>query len=170
MAQQRFYTVCQKTGPMHYCNKILKEIMKCSTIQHENANRGHAANIIATKLQNGVPFHGHNPEMSPFISCLITTFCCTPDQTVLRRCCSWSFKSFKSHLNWSLSIFLLQILSRICQLQFFKLIQILNKIKCDSLCTDPLPWLAKSGVDGCNGNKVSWYPVLSKFISYKREN
>jgi len=30
--------------------------------------------------------------------------------------------------------------------------------------TDPFPWL------GCNGNKVRWYLVLSKFISYSPED
>jgi len=41
--------------------KKLKEIMKCSTIQRENVNRGHAATIIATNVQKGIPFHGHKP-------------------------------------------------------------------------------------------------------------
>ena len=36
--------------------------MKCSTIQRENVNRGHAATIIATNVQNVVPFHGHKPR------------------------------------------------------------------------------------------------------------
>jgi len=27
--QQSFYTVCHKARPLHYCNMILKEIMKC---------------------------------------------------------------------------------------------------------------------------------------------
>jgi len=31
-------------------------------ILKENVNRGHAATIIATNIQNGVPFHGHKPE------------------------------------------------------------------------------------------------------------
>jgi len=44
------------------------------------------------------------------------------------------------------------------------------KTKCDSLCIDPFLWLASSDVDGCNGNKVSRYPVLSKFISYILED
>jgi len=52
--QQRFYTVCQKTGPLHYCKEILKEFMKY-------VNRGHAATIKATNVQNGIPFHGHMP-------------------------------------------------------------------------------------------------------------
>ena len=43
------------------CNKALKEMMKCATILCENVNRAHAATIIATNLQNGVPFHGHKP-------------------------------------------------------------------------------------------------------------
>jgi len=34
--------------------------MKRSTIQREKVNRGHAATINATNVQNGVPFHGHN--------------------------------------------------------------------------------------------------------------
>jgi len=33
-----------------------------------------------------------------------TTVCCMPDQTALRRCCSWFFKSVRSHSKWSLSI------------------------------------------------------------------
>ena len=44
------------------------------------------------------------------------------------------------------------------------------KIKCDCLYTDPFPWLASSDVDGCNGNKISWHPVLSKFTSYIPED
>jgi len=36
-----------------------------------------------------------------------TTVCCMPDQTALRCCCIQSFKSFKSHWKWSLSILLL---------------------------------------------------------------
>jgi len=59
--QQRFYSVCQKTRPLHYRNEILKEIIKCWTIQRENVNRGHAATFIATNVQNGVLFHGHKP-------------------------------------------------------------------------------------------------------------
>jgi len=35
--------------------------MKCSIIQRENVNRGHAATIIATNIHNGFPFHGHKP-------------------------------------------------------------------------------------------------------------
>jgi len=35
--------------------------MKYSTIQRESVNRGHAATIIATDMQNGIPFHGHKP-------------------------------------------------------------------------------------------------------------
>jgi len=35
--------------------------MDCSTIQRENVNRGHTATIIATNVQNGIPFHGHKP-------------------------------------------------------------------------------------------------------------
>ena len=57
--QQWFYTVCQKTGCLHYCNKIFFKIMKCWTIQHENVNRGHAATIIAINVQNDIPFHRH---------------------------------------------------------------------------------------------------------------
>jgi len=34
--------------------------MKCSTFQRKN-NRGHAATIIATNVQNGVPFQ-HKPR------------------------------------------------------------------------------------------------------------
>jgi len=36
--------------------------MKCSTIQRENVNRGHAATIIATNVRNCVSFHGHKPR------------------------------------------------------------------------------------------------------------
>jgi len=43
-------------------------------------------------------------------------------------------------------------------------------VLCDSLCMDPFLWLASSDVDGYNGNKVSWAPVLSKFISYIPED
>jgi len=41
---------------------ILKEIMKYLTIQRENVKRGHAATIIATNVQNGVPLHKHTPR------------------------------------------------------------------------------------------------------------
>jgi len=62
--------VYQYTGPLHYCNKTFKkEITKCSTIQRENVNRGHAATIIATNVQNSIPFTDTSPEMSfPFTS------------------------------------------------------------------------------------------------------
>jgi len=43
------------------------------------------------------------------------------------------------------------------------------KIKYDSLCTGPI-YLASSAVDGRHGNKVSWYPVLSKLIIYLPED
>jgi len=45
----------------HYWNKILKEIMECSMIQHKNVNRGYAATIIATNVQNCIPFDEHKP-------------------------------------------------------------------------------------------------------------
>jgi len=32
---------------------------KCSTIQRENVNRGHAETSIATNVQNSIQFHGH---------------------------------------------------------------------------------------------------------------
>jgi len=53
--------MCEKTGPLHYCNNILKEITTFSTIQREQVNRGHAATIIVTPVQNGVPLHGQKP-------------------------------------------------------------------------------------------------------------
>jgi len=92
--------------------------MKCSTIQRENVNRGYSATIIATNVQNGVPFppawtQARRYRLHSSVASL-TTVCCTPDQTALRRCCSWSLKSFKNHSKWSLSTLLLQILSRIC--------------------------------------------------------
>jgi len=67
------FTVFVKNGPLHYCVEILKEIMNCSTIQLINVNRGHAATIIATNVQNGVPcFTDTSLEISfPFISRLI---------------------------------------------------------------------------------------------------
>jgi len=35
--------------------------MKCLTIHREHVNRGYAATIIATNVQNGIPFHGPKP-------------------------------------------------------------------------------------------------------------
>jgi len=46
----------------HIANKILKEITKCSTIQCENVNRGHAATFLVTNVQNGALFLGHKPR------------------------------------------------------------------------------------------------------------
>ena len=122
------YTVVQKTEPLHYCNKILKETMKCSTIQRENVNRVHAAIIIATDVQKGIPFHGHKPRDVVSIrqsrhdngNCLLYARQDALDQTLLQLV----FQKFQKLLKWSLSILLLQILSRICLLQIFKLIQI----------------------------------------------
>ena len=105
----------QKTGPLHYCNKMLKEIMKCSTIQRGNVNRGHAATIIATNVQKGIQFHGHRPRyvsirQSPHrqLSAVRQTRPHSDAAAV------GFFTSFKSHPEWSLSILLLQVLSPIC--------------------------------------------------------
>ena len=55
------YTVVEKTGPLHYCNRILKESW------------------------NGQPFTDTSPEISSFVSRLIdVTVCCTSDQTLLQ--------------------------------------------------------------------------------------
>jgi len=43
-------------------------------------------------------------------------------------------------------------------------------IKCDSLHADPFPWLALSAEEGCSGNNVSWYRVLSKLTSFTPED
>jgi len=48
-----------KTGPLHYCNKILQHTMKCLVSQHENVEWGHVASIITTK---GIHLHGHTPR------------------------------------------------------------------------------------------------------------
>jgi len=99
-----------------------------------------------------------SPEMSsPFVNRVMTmgTVCCTPDKTLsIRRCCSWSFKSFKSYwsglcLSFCCKFFHVSVCSKSSNLyRFFKM-------KCDSLFTDPFP-STSSDVDGCNGNKVSW--------------
>jgi len=46
--------------------------MKGTAIKRENVNREHAASIITTNVQHGIPWLGHNPEISsPFVSLLI---------------------------------------------------------------------------------------------------
>ena len=97
--QQRFYTVRLKPEACIIVIKYYK-IIKYLTIQRENVNRGHAATIIARNVQNGI------------YSSVTSSIVCTPIQTVLRRCCSWSSRCFKNHSKWSSSIILLQILSR----------------------------------------------------------
>ena len=45
-------TVVQKTGPLHYCNKLLKQIIACSAIQSENATEDmlHPTLAVVCKL------------------------------------------------------------------------------------------------------------------------
>jgi len=142
--------------------------MKWSIIQRENVSRGHTATTIATNIHKAIPFHGQKPgdvvsiRQSPHrqlsavrqtrphsdaaavglskVSKVIQSGLCLP------FCCKCFHGSVSSKSPNSYRFL---------------------KIKCDSLCTDPL---ASSNVDGCNGNKVSWYPVLSKFITYIRED
>jgi len=40
---------------------MLKQKMKCSTIQCENVNRGHVASILTAYVQNSVLLHGYKP-------------------------------------------------------------------------------------------------------------
>jgi len=98
---------------------------------------------------------------SPLINRLIVTNSCILDQTTLRHCCSCSVTCTKNDVKWS-PVLLRQILLPICHLKVFKLVQILKKH--DSLCRDPFLWLSSSAIEGCDGNKVSWYPVLSELI------
>jgi len=89
--------------------------MKCSTIQCENVNRGHAAAIIATNVQNSMPFHGHKPRDVISICHLTHRQLSAVRQTrLLSDAAAIDLSKFKIHLRWSLSIFMLQILSRIC--------------------------------------------------------
>jgi len=111
-----------------------------------------------------------SPEMSsPFVShlidnCLLYT---RPNRT--QTLLQLVFQSLKNHSKWSFSILLFKFFHGFVSSNSSKSYRFL-KIKCDSLCTDPFPLLASSDVDAYNGNKVSWDPVLSKFISYIPED
>jgi len=137
--------------------------MKWWTIQRENVNTGHAATIIAPNVQNGIPFYRHKPGdvvsicQSPHrqLSAVCQTDCTqTLLQLVFQR-----FQVIKSGLCLS---FCSKFFHRLVSSKSSSLYRF-SKIKCDSHCTDPFPWLVSSDVDCCNGNKVSWYTVLSKF-------
>jgi len=101
---------------MHYCNKITKEIMKCSTVQHEKVKAGHVATITAANVQNGLPFHGHklgdviSIHQSPHRQ--LSAVCQTRLHSDAAAVCL--SKVSKNHSKQSLSILWLQILSRIC--------------------------------------------------------
>ena len=43
------YTVVRKTGPLHYCNKLLKQIIKCSANQRENVTEDHVLHWSAVR-------------------------------------------------------------------------------------------------------------------------
>ena len=154
------YTVCQKTRSLHYCKKIFKKIAKCSTIQRENDNRGYAATIIATNVQKGIPFQRHKPKdvsihQSPYrqLSAVRQTRLHSDTAAVdlskvfkvthSSLCLSFCWKFFCGPVSSKSS-------------NSYRFLQ----LKCES------PRIASSDVDNCNGNKVSWYPVLSKLISY----
>jgi len=141
--------------------------MKCSTIQRENVNREHAATIIATNVQMASHSIDTSPGKSAFVSRLIDNclLYARPDRTqMLLQLVFQKFqKSFKFHsvlcLFFCCKFFHSSVSSKSSNSCRFK-----NVIR----CTDQFPWLAV----WCrprwhrNGNKVSWYPVLSKFISY----
>jgi len=141
--------------------------MKCSTIQHENVNRGHSATTIAKNVQNSVPFHGHEPRDVVFIRQLphwhlsVVAYARSDrTQTLLQLVFQKFQKSFKVIFVYPfVANSFTDLLAPNLQTHRFK------KIKCDSLCTDPFPRSASSDVDGCNGNKVSWYSLLSKYIN-----
>jgi len=113
--------------------------MKCSTIQCENVNRGHAATIIATNVENGVPFHSHKPRdeisiVSRFIdNCLLYT---SLDHTqVLLQLVFQKFqKSFKVVFVYTFVANSFGFVSS----KSFNLYRFL-KIECVSLYTDPSP-------------------------------
>jgi len=107
-------TLCaRKTGPLHHCNKILKEIMKCSTIQSENVNKGHVATTIATNVQNGIRFHEHKPGDVSICQSLhqLSAVC----QTRLHSdAAAVGVSKVSKVVQSGMSILLLQILSQIC--------------------------------------------------------
>jgi len=53
----------QKTGPLHYCTKLLKQITKRSAIQCENVTEDMLHPILQQMFKMvSVPLHGHKPE------------------------------------------------------------------------------------------------------------
>jgi len=124
-------------------------------------------NNYCNKCSNGVPFHRHKPgdvvsiRQSPHrqLSAVRQTRPHTDAAAVSLS------KVSKNLSKWSLSILLLKILSWIYQLKIFKRIQIFKNKKQISLHRP----ISVISVVWCRwlqyGNKVSWYPVLSKFIS-----
>jgi len=107
--------------------------------------------------------------LSPFINCL-TDNCllyarldCT--QTLLRLFLQMFQRSFKAIFFW---FFVANSFTYLLTPKALSLYRLL-KINYGSLCTDSIPWETSSAVNHFYGNKVSWYPVLSKLVSYLSE-
>jgi len=108
------FTLREKTDPC-ITMTTLQHVMKCSSFQCENVNRGHVASIrslcmdITSQFTQAEKNHLHLPIIASSI-----TVCCMPDEIALRHCCSCSFKCLKIHSGWSYSIILLHMLSPVC--------------------------------------------------------
>ena len=96
----------------------------------------------------------------------LTAVCCAPDQTALRRCCSWSFKGFKNQSGLCLSFCCKFFHGSSTSSNSYRFL--INKLWFSlhrPISVNSVIWCG-----GYNGNKVSWYIALSKFINYKPEN
>jgi len=123
--------------------------MKWSIIQRENVSRGHTATTIATNIHKAIPFHGQKPG----------------DVVSIRQSPHRQLSAVRQTRPHSDAAAVgLSKVSKVIQSGLCLLILIL-KNKMWSLCIDPFLWIASSDVGGWYGNRVSWYPILSKFIS-----
>jgi len=95
--------------------------MKCSTIQHGNVNRGHAATIIVTSVQNGVPFTYTSSEMlTPFVNRLIDNrlLYARPDRT--QTLLQLVFQKFQKSLSLCCKFFYRFVSSKSSNSQIFE--------------------------------------------------
>jgi len=60
-ASQSIYTVVQKTGPLHYCNKIFFKSLNVQPFNVKMLTEEVLQSLLQKNVQNGVPFHGHKP-------------------------------------------------------------------------------------------------------------
>ena len=120
--------------------------MECSMIQHKNVNRGYAATIIATNVQNCIPFDEHKPgdvSIHQLPHRQLSAVCQTrPHSDAAAVGLSKVSKVIQSGLCLSFcwKFFHRSVSSKSSNSYTFK------KTKCDYFCTDPFLWLVSSEV------------------------